>query len=74
MKFKLIRGNQNPQIRLQIDFFWSLVIIQCTARSFTGRGRESAQAGVRVCKQSLQKHTKEEHSESPRSNKKVFKS
>lgn len=57
MKFKLIRGNQNPQIRLQIDFFllslsWSLVIIQCPALSLTGKGRESTQAGVRVCKQS----------------------
>jgi len=62
MKFKLIRGNQNPQIRLQIDFFWSLVIIQCTALSFTGKGRESTQSGVGVCKQALQKHTKEERS------------
>lgn len=36
MKFKLIRGNQKPPIRLQIDFFWSFVMSQHRAAGFTG--------------------------------------
>lgn len=47
MKFKLVLGNQKRQIRLQIDFFWSLVIMQFTA--INGTWKKKTQTKGKEC-------------------------
>lgn len=45
MKFKLVRGNQKHQIRLQIDFLRAVVIIQFTAINRTQKQNETKHTG-----------------------------
>lgn len=59
MKFKLVRGNQKPQIRLQIDFFFLVTMSLgnvCAAIGFS-EGEGKKQSPLSVLNQSLQRGT-----------------